>query len=123
MKLSSDEIEVLRSLEESLWRAETRFDRVLMESTFASDFYEIGRSGRIHSRQACLEAARQPIDALLPLPNFAVRILSPDVVQVTYSSHVRYDGILEEGQRSSIWSRDGERWLLRFHQGTPFPTS
>jgi hypothetical protein len=121
MKLSSEETEKLRTLEESLWRAETRFDRELMESTFAPDFYEIGRSGRIHTRQACLDVARQPIDAVVPLPDFAVRVISPDVVQVTYSSLVRYDDTLEKGRRSSIWSRAGEGWLLRFHQGTPFP--
>ena len=122
MNLSRDDVEQLRVLEESLWRAETRFNRQLMERTFAEDFYEVGRSGRIYSLKACLEVAPQPIDAVLPLPDFKARAISPDVAQVTYSSFVTYDGIVEKGRRSSIWCREAASWRLRFHQGTPFPT-
>lgn len=121
MSVTDADVEELRALEESLWRSETRFDRDLMESTFADDFYEIGRSGRVHSREDCLGIAQQPIEIVLPLPDFGVRSISRDVVQVTYSSLVTYDGILQKGRRSSIWSKSGGRWRLRFHQGTPFP--
>ncbi len=119
---SERDIDELRRLEESLWRAETRFDRALMDETFAADFYEIGRSGRVHSREACLDLPAEPeIAIVLPLPDFAVRMLAPDLAQVTYSSFVTYDGVLQRGRRSSMWSRTDGRWRLRFHQGTPFP--
>ena len=42
----------LRGLEESLWRAETRFDRKYMDAVLAPDFAEFGRSGRRYDRDA-----------------------------------------------------------------------
>jgi len=108
----------LRALEESLWRGETRFDRPLMEKTFAHDFYEVGRSGRIHTRQDCLDLSPEPIDAVLPLADFSVRLIAADVAQVTYTSHVTYGGVVQRGHRSSIWTRGADSWVLRFHQGT-----
>ena len=121
MKPSDRLVARLRALEESLWRTETRFDRTAMEALFAPDFYEIGRSGRLHSRDACLAMPPEPIEIVLPLPDFAVRLLTPEVALVTYSSFVTYDGVVQKGRRSSIWSGGETDWRLRFHQGTPFP--
>jgi len=118
MKTSDDDFEQLRVLEESLWKAETRFDRAYTESVFAQDFFEYGRSGRFHSRDACLGMNAEPIDAVIPLPNFDVRMISRDVAQVTYTSLVTYDGVVQRGRRSSIWSRTDGSWKIRFHQGT-----
>lgn len=36
--LTPDDIETLTKLEESLWRAESRYDPVLMDQIFADDF-------------------------------------------------------------------------------------
>ncbi len=110
----------LQRLEESLWRPETRFDRKLMEQVIAPDFFEFGRSGRIYERADTLGAAPQPIDAILPLPDFKVRLLNADTAQVTYNSAVRSNGIVDYGRRSSIWSKTARGWVLRFHQGTPY---
>jgi hypothetical protein len=110
----------LERLEESLWRPETRFDRKFMEEVIAQDFFEFGRSGRIYERADTLGAAPQPLDAVLPLPDFKVRLLNADSAQVTYNSVVRSNGVVDYGRRSSIWSRTGRGWVLRFHQGTPY---
>ncbi|MCY4653414.1 MAG: nuclear transport factor 2 family protein [Dehalococcoidia bacterium] len=118
MELSSEDRGELEDLEESLWRAETRFDIKLMDQIFSADFFEFGRSGRVYGRQECLNVESQPIDARLPLENLRVRLISPDVAQVTYVSSVTYDGIEELANRSSIWTRAGNGWQLRFHQGT-----
>lgn len=120
MTLSQDEIAKLRRLEEDLWIAETRFDYDYMDQIFADDFTEIGRSGRVYTREELLFHEGNYIDAVLPLPNFSARLLTNDVAQVTYNSAVTYDGIVEHGRRSSIWSRKGDSWELRFHQGTPY---
>jgi len=111
----------LQRLEEELWREETRFDRARGEELFAPDFFEFGRSGRYYRRDDTLAAERAPIRAVLPLPEFAARLLAPDVAQVTYRSVVRYGDEVQYGRRSSLWTRvpDGEGWVLRFHQGTP----
>ena len=111
----------LEALEETLWRAETRFDRVLMDATFAPDFEEFGRSGRRYSREDMLfDAANSvPIPALLPLRDFCVRSLTTDMALVTYISEVRYPNGVEWANRSSLWHRSPAGSQLRFHQGTP----
>jgi hypothetical protein len=108
----------LSALERGLWDAGTRFNRTLMEATFAPDFFEFGRSGRRYTRDEMLfaECDRQEIDATLH--SLKATRLSPDLVLVTYVSEVRYDDI-EWSNRASIWDQSTGRWQLRFHQGTP----
>jgi hypothetical protein len=120
MELSKQDFELLERLEEELWREETRFDEKRMREIIAPDFIEFGRSGRIYMREDSLAVPRQPIDAVLPLPDFGARLLHPDVAQVTYNSAVTYDGAVQYARRSSIWSRTPSGWVLRFHQGTPY---
>ena len=120
LTLSSEDFELLQCLEEELWREETRFDIPFMEQVLAEDFFEFGRSGRVYNRDEILAAPGQPLDAVLPLPDFDVRLLAEDVALVTYNSVITYDGVLEKGRRSSIWSRTSTGWVIRFHQGTPY---
>jgi hypothetical protein len=111
----------LKALEESLWRAETRFDDTLMDELFAEDFCEFGRSGKIYERSEMLlgRSGLCEIKAKLPLRDFRVRALSADIVQVMYVSEVHSGSKLETGNRSSIWRREPTGWKLCFHQGTP----
>lgn len=118
--VTAADAEQLTGLEEDLWREVSRFDVPYMEQVMAEDFIEFGRSGRMYDRQECLSHPRQPIDAVIPLPDLAVRMITRDVAQVTYNSHVTYDGELLKGRRSSIWRRAGDSWELVFHQGTPY---
>ena len=120
MSSDTEDREILQRLEEELWRAETRFDQHRMNEVIAEDFFEFGRSGRYYRREDTLAARPQPIAAVLPLPDFRVRLLTPDVAQVTYNTAVTYDGVVEHARRSSIWTRTATGWQLRFHQGTPF---
>lgn len=108
----------LRELEESLWISKTRFDFDYMNRILAPDFFEFGRSGRIYKREDTLTVNPQEISASLPLQDFAIHYISPDVVLVTYISKVKYKEV-EIGNRSSIWSKTDKGWQLRFHQGTP----
>ena len=119
MELTSEEKRELEQLEEGLWIAETRFDMDWMERRLAPDFFEFGRSGRVYRREDTLAIEGQPIDARLPLKDFKVRLISPNVALVTYISAVTYEGVEDIGNRSSIWSRTESGWQLRFHQGTP----
>ena len=118
--LAPSDLEELRSLEESLWIAETRYDHALMEQRLAPDFLEFGRSGKTYSRAELLSAPETQIEILatIPLPGFRARHLSPDIVQITYMSEVKQGDALERANRSSIWSRFPDGWKLRFHQGT-----
>lgn len=122
MELDEGDRTTLRALEEMLWRAETRYDRALMDRTFAPSFIEFGRSGRRYERSAMLldPDPSAVIDAVLPLPNYAVRAIALDVALATYTSEVRYGDTLERGRRSSVWRKYAGGWRLEFHQGTPF---
>jgi hypothetical protein len=114
---STQDRAALIALEESLWRAETRFDLDYMERTLAPDFFEFGRSGRAYTRAQVLGVPFEPFDAFLN--NFDVRLIDTNVALVTYVSEVVYGNAKEIGNRSSLWTRDKGRWQIRFHQGTP----
>lgn len=43
------------------------------EVLLAEDFFEFGNSGRIYPREDTLTVPRQPIEAVLPLPDFDAR--------------------------------------------------
>jgi hypothetical protein len=122
MEISKQDSETLRLLEEGLWRAEVRFDRERMDRILAPDFFEFGRSGRAYERADTLGIQARPIKAKLPLPDFKVRLLAPDIAQVTYISIVTYEHGEERARRSSIWSRTHDGWQLKFHQGTVIPS-
>lgn len=121
MNLTPEDRDALIALEETLWRAETRFDPVLMDQTFSQDFLEFGRSGRRYERAEMLFDLdpTAEINVLLPLPDYSVELVAVDVALATYTSEVRYGDEIEVGRRSSLWIKDGGRWKLRFHQGTP----
>lgn len=120
MALSVADRSCLVQLEESMWRADTRFDQQYMVSTLAPDFFEFGRSGRTYTRDEILELARHEIRAQFPLPDLRIRLLDENTARVTYDSAVRYGAVVEYAHRSSIWSRTSDGWTLRFHQGTPY---
>jgi hypothetical protein len=119
-ELSEQDRQALMRLEEAMWREETRFDKAFMERALAPDFFEFGRSGRTYTRQQILDLPRETIVAQRLLEDLRVRLLDANTAQLTYNSRVRYQDVVECGRRSSIWSRAGDTWVLRFHQGTPF---
>ncbi len=120
MELELYERDALIALEETLWRVETRYDVGLIEKTFAADFVEIGRSGRRYERAEMFFKAEQQVsfDAKIPLPDYSVSLIAPNVALATYTSEVRRDDGIERGRRSSLWIKKKGRWQLRFHQGT-----
>jgi hypothetical protein len=118
--LSEEDHAILTRLEEGMWREVTRFDRTFQEQQFATDFFEFGRSGRVYTLDQIIQLDSQPIHAVLPLPNLAIRLLDQNTAQVTYNSQVEYESVVEHARRSSIWSRTESGWVIRFHQGTPY---
>ncbi|MEP9381583.1 nuclear transport factor 2 family protein [Nocardioides sp. KR10-350] len=114
---------MFQDLEESLWRAEVRFDPDLYEPMLHPDFLEFGTSGRVWTREASVAMEGAPIPVELPLSAFAVHEVSDDVVLVTYRTIRSTDEGRTASNRSSLWQWVGDRWLLRFHQGTPTTTT
>jgi hypothetical protein len=120
MQLSAEDIAELTRLEEAMWIGATRFDAAFQQERFASDFFEFGRSGRVYAREQVIRAGGGEIKARLPLDGLQIRRLDGTTVQITYNSHVEYDGVVEHARRSSIWTRTASAWVMRFHQGTPY---
>lgn len=83
-------------------------------SLLADEFVEIGRSGRIWTKDSIapyLTTGPAPVPSLIE--DFRVDQLSPRLYLVTYRGAMAL--------RSSIWVQRGGRWQMRFHQGTPLP--
>ena len=119
MKISQENYDKLKFLEEGLWKTEYRFDVDWMEKVLAPDFFEYGMSSRVYQRRDTLNVSAQEIKSQIPLEKFEVHLIDRNVAQVTYISNVEYEGELYRALRSSIWSFSGKEWLLKFHQGTP----
>ena len=110
----------LHRFELKLMQPEFRRDRRQVEALLAEDFQEFGASGRIWTREATLNLLAGEIFTAPRITDFACRMLSGRVALVTYKSVRVGKGAIEQVEvlRSSIWIRSGERWRMRFHQGT-----
>ena len=120
--LSDAEIRTITKLEESLWIAESRYDDEYMDSIFADEFIEIGRSGKVYSRGEMFFGGYngEEINCEIPLQKFRIQLINLESVVVTYCSKLLRGGVRENANRSSIWRRtEGGNWKLVFHQGTP----
>jgi ribonuclease HI len=76
-------------------------------------FRETGASGRSWTRDESLEALATAPPSDVEIEAFEIERLADDVVLATYRT-----GPARPAVRASIWVRDGDRWRLRFHQGT-----
>ncbi len=120
MTIDDAAILTLQAFEESMWRTETRFDRSYMEAVLHPSFVEIGRSGRLLSRAEVLDRPWVEIGTEIPLSDLTFSEVSADAVLMTYTT-VPLRSEHGAARRSSVWVLEGDRWLFRFHQGTPTP--
>ncbi|WP_158864646.1 ribonuclease HI family protein [Leifsonia sp. AG29] len=110
----SDE-EVVARLERELLDPAVRSDASRLAELLHPEFAEIGRSGRLWGRDAIIgELADEPPSAV-DLQVLGVDRVSTDALLLTARTVDPRGGAL----RSSLWVRNGNRWRLRFHQGTP----
>ena len=99
------------------------------EAVLHEHFVEFGSSGRVWTRAEILEMLQSPRPEGrmrgIAIETFDVAELAPHMRLVTFvTAGIRSsDGQLVRSRRSSIWVRDGDRWQVRFHQGTPLTTS
>ena len=89
----------------------TRGDAAALDLLLHKDFVEVGRTGRVWSRD-------EIISALLADPMVSGQPQGFDVDELAYGNAlVTYS--LDGVRRSSIWIRESGRWQIRFHQATP----
>jgi ribonuclease HI len=79
------------------------------------DFMEIGSSGRVWTRDAMMMALEEDPGERTDIEILGADRIGTGAVLLTYRSFARSGTVL----RSSLWVLDGDRWRLRFHQGTP----
>jgi hypothetical protein len=100
-------------------RPEFGTTRADFEGMTASDFWEIGASGRRYSRDYILaeldKRYQRPIVEHLQAEGFHCRRLAPDIYLLTYTL---IQEKIRKTRRSTIWERTPEGWKIVFHQGT-----
>jgi hypothetical protein len=91
-----------------------------LASLIAPDFVEFGSSGRTWDAASIVASLARPNPDAITIDEFVAYPLSETVVLVTYRMTETPPGEEPRGRlRSSIWIRRGDRWVMRFHQGTP----
>lgn len=110
--LMSDEDQVI-ALEKSFLTDEVRADPATVAALLHPDWVEVGKSGRVWSKADKLAEVSPGLGTEFEL--IAVDRIAPEVILV------QWRGLSERGdsRRVSVWVRDGNRWLMRYQQGTP----
>lgn len=105
--------ELVTAREQVLLTDAVRSDPPSAAALLHPSFTEVGASGRTYDRQEILEhlAPLQGIEAA----DFVADEIAPGVILLRFTT-TSADGTVE---RTSVWVREGDRWLLRHHQGTP----
>jgi ribonuclease HI len=107
--------EVVARLERELLDPAVRSDSSRVAGLLHPDFAEIGRSGRLWGRDDTLQALASEESEIVELEVLATDVVADGVILLTARTTDVRGGTL----RSSLWQRSGDRWRLRFHQGTP----
>ena len=107
-------------LERSIVEPAYRQSAEMMEELLHPEFVELGSSGRVYDRQDMIEMLTAEVAAEVLIRDFKVHRVNPSAVLVTYRS-IGQSG--NEARRSSLWVRVGDRWQIRFHQGTRIENS
>ena len=114
-----DSIAVLvAGAEKRLLEPEVRRDPDSLGELLHESFREIGKSGRLWTRDALIDVMTGSDAVELQsavVTGEHVELVAPDLALLTYT----LDANGERSRRSSLWSISGNRPRLVFHQGTP----
>jgi ribonuclease HI len=92
------------------------------EGVLHDSVVEFGTSGRVWTRDEILEALRSGprVDAVT-IERFDAHVVRPGVFLVMYETTQTdpVTGLSSRQRRSSLWMREGDGFVLRFHQSTP----
>ncbi len=109
----------LHAAEAALLDAQQRGDVDAIAALLASDFEEIGSSGRRYDRDSMLAALGTARLDAAEITDFSLRLLAADLALVNFRTRVRRGDIVLHSLRSSLWRREYDAWRIAFHQGTP----
>jgi|SRR5271165_5862110 len=112
-------LEELRAREPIFHHPELGTTRADFDNMMASDFWEVGASGRRYSRESILDElerryAGEYAEGPLEATDFHCRRLADEVYLLTYTL---FEG-KRKTRRATIWQRNAADWNIVFHQGT-----
>ena len=109
--LLTDE-DVVVSLEKSFLTDEVRADPTAVAALLHSDWIEVGKSGRVWTKA-------DKLAEVSPGLGTDFELISIDQIAASVML-VQWRGLSERGdsRRVSVWVKDGNRWLMRYQQGT-----
>jgi ribonuclease HI len=100
------------AMERSLLSDEVRSDRAAVAALLHPDWQEVGRSGRLWTRE-------DQLDVIGPIDPVDVEVISVDRVGADTILLLWRTSTAERSTlRSTLWVRSGGQWQARFHQGT-----
>lgn len=111
----------LERLERELHDPSVRRNAKRLNQLLHDSFVEIGRSGEVYDKARILRAFESEPTHAVWSQDYEDQIISDCLVLLTYrSARVGNDDVLSRfARRSSLWEKVGNRWKLRYHQGTP----
>src|SRR5262249_1544706 len=114
-------LDLFRDLEEKLLHQEIRNSPSEVATLLHPDFFELGQSGTVWSRQQTIDRLAQDPPMEGSLTDLSVRPIAADVTLVTYRAVGRDPASGNEWHslRSSVWKLTDGRWQVIFHLGTP----
>ncbi len=114
LTVPTDEEHVV-AMERALLGDELRSDPAAVAALLHPDWQEIGRSGRLWTRDDVLREIGpiEPVDFEV----VSVDRLGPDTILLLWRTFTEERSTL----RSTLWLRTGGQWQARFHQGTDEP--
>jgi len=111
-----DRYAAVRTAELALLDEAVRRDRVRVGELLHPDFVEIGRSGRLWTKDDIVAALAAEQGRVAPdADEWSFREVGPALILVTYRITTPAGG----SRHSSLWDVGGTTPVLRFHQGTP----
>ena len=110
----------LYELETAIHRHEVRASSSKLDELVDDEFFEHGTSGKVWTKEDVINALQSESFAEREISYFKVKLLSQDIVLVTYRchQHATESGPAADSLRSSIWKHTNGQWRIVFHQGT-----
>jgi hypothetical protein len=109
----------LRAREPIFHRPELGTTREEFDEMLSADFWEVGASGRLYSRDYVLDTLvvreSTPHEDVWEASGFRCTELGADTYLVTYTL-VQHD--VRVTRRATIWRRTDGGWKILYHQGT-----
>ena len=112
----------LFNLETKLANSTIRKSPQELEELLDDNFVEFGSSGKIYDKQKIKEELGAEQEIQIAISDFKIKVLSTQIVLVTYLAEVseKIDSTESHfiSMRSSIWQLLDGKWRMVFHQGT-----